>query len=536
MGAMGKRFLFARVLRGRGSLLVVILTLMFLGLPGQPASFSGMAAAAGTSDTGIALWANSSGGSGGLVLSASSSTANGLVHSNRDLKISGSRNLLLGGTEYGRRLQLKGHKNVINPPAAKVAPGGSPIEFDIGDYRPGGAAAVAAGQEYFDATSECELEGKWKRHGSGVEIPSGLHYVPCDVVISGADITGSFTIVAEGTIRVAGAGATMGPGFAGDLLFFSNAARGNAIWIAGEGSTFDGFLYAPRGTSTLAGASHDLRCGMVANKVALKGSGHEVAGDPTCGAATGNAAPVAADDAYTTDEDSLLEVAAPGVLGNDFDPDVDPLTAVLVSDVSDGTLTLGADGSLTYAPDPGFFGSDAFTYVASDGVADSNVATVSITVVSVNDAPVADAGGPYSALVGELVVFEGSGSFDLDGTIVTYEWDFGDGSTGSGVAPDHAYSSAGLYVVSLTVTDDGGLSDTATSSADIAEVPNAAPVAADDAYSTDEDSLLEVAAPGVLGNDVDPDLDPLTAVLVSDVSDGTLTLNADGSFTLCACP
>ena len=341
--------------------------------------------------------------------------------------------------------------------------------------------------------------------------------------------TVSITVVSVNDAPVADAG---GPysALVGELVVFEGSGSfdldGTIVtyeWDFGDGSTGSGV--APDHVYLSAGLY------VVSLTVTDDGGLSDTATSSADIAEVPNAAPVAADDAYSTDEDSLLEVAAPGVLGNDFDPDVDPLTAVLVSDVSDGTLTLGADGSLTYAPDPGFFGSDAFTYVASDGVADSNVATVSITVVSVNDAPVADAGGPYSALVGELVVFEGSGSFDLDGTIVTYEWDFGDGSTGSGAAPDHVYLSAGLYVVSLTVTDDGGLSDTATSSADIAEVPNAAPVAADDAYTTDEDVVLSVAAPGVLGNDFDPDVDPLTAVLVSDVSDGTLTLGADGSLT-----
>ncbi len=93
-----------------------------------------------------------------------------------------------------------------------------------------------------------------------------------------------------------------------------------------------------------------------------------------------NDAPVAVDDAYTMDEDTLLEVTAPGVLGNDVDPDGDPLTAAVVSGVSDGSLTLNADGSFSYAPAPDFFGSDSFTYVANDGVVDSNVATVSIKV------------------------------------------------------------------------------------------------------------------------------------------------------------
>src|SRR6185436_12866659 len=67
--------------------------------------------------------------------------------------------------------------------------------------------------------------------------------------------------------------------------------------------------------------------------------------------------------------------------------DNDPLTSVLVSDVSHGTLTLNADGSFTYTPDLNFNGVDSFTYRANDGTADSNVATVTINVTPVNDVP-----------------------------------------------------------------------------------------------------------------------------------------------------
>ena len=302
------------------------------------------------------------------------------MHANRDLRVSGSRNSLLGGTEYVRKLRINGHRNVIDPPAVKVTPAGYPVVFDITDYRPGGAAADAAGQDYHDATAECELKGKWKRHGHGTEILTGLHYVPCDVVISGADITGAVTIVAEGTIRLSGARATLGPAFTDDLGLFSNAATSKAIQITAEGSALDGYVFAPHGGAKVAGANHTLRCGVLANEIAVKGSGHKFTGDPTCGGEQPNDAPVADVDAYSTDEDVLLEVAAPGVLANDVDPDVDPLTAVLVDDVSDGSLTLNSDGSFSYAPDPDFYGVDSFTYVANDGVVDSNVATVTITV------------------------------------------------------------------------------------------------------------------------------------------------------------
>ena len=100
-----------------------------------------------------------------------------------------------------------------------------------------------------------------------------------------------------------------------------------------------------------------------------------------------NHPPVAVDDAYATDEDIELNVAAPGVLDNDSDPDGDPITAIKVTDPTDGALTLNADGSFTYAPDTGFFGSDSFTYKANDTLLDSNIVTVTITVNEVDTTP-----------------------------------------------------------------------------------------------------------------------------------------------------
>ncbi len=91
--------------------------------------------------------------------------------------------------------------------------------------------------------------------------------------------------------------------------------------------------------------------------------------------------PVAVADTYTVDSGQTLTVAAPGVLVNDTDADGDPLTAILVSSASKGTLTLRADGSFTYVPQAGFFGADSFTYKANDGETDSNTVTVTIHVL-----------------------------------------------------------------------------------------------------------------------------------------------------------
>jgi hypothetical protein len=109
-------------------------------------------------------------------------------------------------------------------------------------------------------------------------------------------------------------------------------------------------------------------------------------------------APAAASDAYATDEDAPLAVTAPGVLGNDSDPNGDALTAELVSGTAHGSLTLNPDGSFSYTPDPDFNGSDSFTYRVSDGNLDSDPATVTIEVRPVDDpSPPADPTQPPPA-------------------------------------------------------------------------------------------------------------------------------------------
>ncbi|MCU7893210.1 MAG: cadherin-like domain-containing protein [Candidatus Thiodiazotropha sp. (ex Ustalcina ferruginea)] len=108
-----------------------------------------------------------------------------------------------------------------------------------------------------------------------------------------------------------------------------------------------------------------------------------------------NNPPVAQHDDYNTQQDTRLDIAAPGVLSNDNDPDGDPMSAELVDNVIDGTLNLSADGSFTYDPDPGFNGQDSFTYTANDVGGPSNVATVTLGVtaageVSINSTSVTD--------------------------------------------------------------------------------------------------------------------------------------------------
>lgn len=101
-----------------------------------------------------------------------------------------------------------------------------------------------------------------------------------------------------------------------------------------------------------------------------------------------NNPPIAYDDVYSVLHDHTLTVNAPGVLGNDTDADSDPLSATLISGPSHGDVTLNGNGSFTYVPAAGYVGTDIFSYVAFDGFAYSNTATVTIYVT--NQPPVAN--------------------------------------------------------------------------------------------------------------------------------------------------
>jgi len=83
--------------------------------------------------------------------------------------------------------------------------------------------------------------------------------------------------------------------------------------------------------------------------------------------------------------------------------------------------------------------------------------------------PFANASGPYSGINGIEVPFDASNSFDLDGSISSYSWDFGDGTTGTGAIVGHAYSTNGNYTVSMTVTDNDGKTNTSITYVDITQ-------------------------------------------------------------------
>ena len=227
--------------------------------------------------------------------------------------------------------------------------------------------------------------------------------------------------------------------------------------------------------------------------------GHIVDGQGLGTITDDDSSPTADSQSVATDEDTALPVTLSAT------GDGDPLTYTIVNAPGHGTLA-GSGASQTYSPEPNYNGPDSFTFRASDGVNDSNLATVSITVNPVNDPPVAS---PNSALLAEdsfaLVPLPAT---DADGDPLTYsivEQPAHGALSGSGAS--RTYTPAPNYngPDSFTFEANDGTADSNTATVSLTVLPvNDAPVAVDDAASVAEDGSIPVA---VLANDSDVDGD-----------------------------
>jgi len=245
--------------------------------------------------------------------------------------------------------------------------------------------------------------------------------------------------------------------------------------------------------------------------------------------ASPNQPPVAVDDTYSADEDTTLNVSAPGLLANDTDPEGGNLTAQLFAGITG--LTFNANGSFTYTPPANWNGTTSFTYRVWDGLTNSAPATVTISVNPVNNAPTCDAGTNQNVTAATngyaVTTLSGSGS-DMDGAIAIWSWFANNAQIATGQTAT-ASLPVGTNLVSLVVTDNGGLSATDTVTIVVEHAPNQPPVATDSAYTVDEDTILTIPTPGVLTNAYDFEGSNLTAKLVARIPG--LTFYTSGAFT-----
>ena len=208
----------------------------------------------------------------------------------------------------------------------------------------------------------------------------------------------------------------------------------------------------------------------------------------------------------------------------------------VVGEPVNGTLSAVTADKVIYTPNPNFNGTDSFTFIANDGAAYSNVATVMITVVPVADPPIL-------ATVGNQIVAEGAilsltlCALDPDGGELTFS------ATGlpQGTALDPTtgvfswtpnYEQAGAYTITLTVTDGTSLSASEVITVTVNDVAqNLGPVC-----SAAYPSVSEIWPPNHLRTELvsilgvtDPDGDPLTIIVRQILQDEPTNTNGDGN-------
>jgi large repetitive protein len=266
-----------------------------------------------------------------------------------------------------------------------------------------------------------------------------------------------------------------------------------------------------------------------------------------------NDAPIANDDTYSIDEDNVLSIAsedANQLLSNDTDIESDALS-VLTSPISEplnGSVTLNADGSFDYVPNADFFGTDSFTYQISDGNGGTNTATATITVNTINDAPVGvndtftideDVTLTVSSIAANNLLANDTDT-ESDSLTVSTEPVSGpiSGSLALNSDGSFVYIPNGEFFGSdsftYQVNDGNGGISTAVASITINSV-NDEPVATADSFTVNEDdslNVLTVDTNNLLANDTDIENDSLSVVPTPTEAplNGVVTLNSDGSF------
>jgi hypothetical protein len=180
------------------------------------------------------------------------------------------------------------------------------------------------------------------------------------------------------------------------------------------------------------------------------------------------------------------------VLANDVDPDGDALTVVIESGPANGSVTVNPDQTVTYTPNANYNGSDSFTYHVNDGIADSGTATVSITVLPVNDAPVCADGAATTdedvavaitltasdidddPLTGSVVTPPAHGTVTISGLVATYTpaANYCGADSFTFTVTDPAGAQSGVCTVSITIN---AVNDAPTPSIEVAPLSDLGP-------------------------------------------------------------
>ena len=261
-----------------------------------------------------------------------------------------------------------------------------------------------------------------------------------------------------------------------DLTIQNNATDGSTLHISAVNNSGTGFSASASSLTIPAGGTAALHTAFApASGSGAQNDNVQIVSDATNGTfsvllqgVANN--PPAFSPALASDYNASAFVAF-SLTATATDPEGDPISYSLASVPA---LPVGATfntetGELDWTPGSADAGNYAVTITVSDGIA-STPGNFTLHVTSSNNPPVSNPGGPYSGVTGVPVALNGSASSDPDaGQTLSFAWNFGDGSLGTGATPSHTYTSPGTYIVSLTVTDNGSpvLNNVGTTTASI---------------------------------------------------------------------
>ncbi|MCR9305554.1 tandem-95 repeat protein [Vibrio diabolicus] len=253
-----------------------------------------------------------------------------------------------------------------------------------------------------------------------------------------------------------------------------------------------------------------------------------------------NDPPVAGSTAYTVHEDNSITISDEQLLANSSDIEGDVSVDSVSYSGADGVFQDNGDGTYTFSPNENFNGEVSLDVVVIDEEGATDSTTAGITVLEVNDPPIAGATS-YSVNEDEVIIFTEeqllAQSSDVEGDVSLESVSYS-GSDGILTANDDGtYSFApnenfnGGVSLDVVVADEDGA--TATTNANIDVLPvNDAPVSGDLAYSVDEDGSITLSQEQLLAQAGDVDSDNLEAVNLTAVANATVVENQDGSFTI----
>ncbi|WP_434567821.1 tandem-95 repeat protein [Vibrio chagasii] len=253
-----------------------------------------------------------------------------------------------------------------------------------------------------------------------------------------------------------------------------------------------------------------------------------------------NDPPVAGSTSYTVHEDNSITISDEQLLANSSDIEGDVAVDSVTYSGTDGVFENNGDGTYTFSPNENFNGEVSLDVVVTDEDGATDATTAGITVLEVNDPPIAGSTS-YSVNEDEVITISSeqllANASDIEGEVaidsVNYTGsdgiftDNGDGTFS--FAPNANFD--GDVSLDVVVTDEDGATATTTASIDVLPV-NDAPVSGELAYSVDEDGSINLSQEQLLAQATDVDGDDLTASNLTVDGNATVTANDDGSFTI----